>query len=142
MGTEDPGADPEPKHADWTPEEVDALVRYLHGHHAERGDTGSFCQSTYANAADHIRPLLVSGKVKDHKNVSIKWGALKQTYNAIVTYRSKSGEHWDNERGANIGGALAAESWSKYVAVKANAQMKPFHNKGWEYLEFLEDIFP
>ncbi|KIK17379.1 hypothetical protein PISMIDRAFT_15155 [Pisolithus microcarpus 441] len=101
MGTEDPGADPEPKRADWTPEEV-----------------------------------------KDHKNVSIKWGVLKQTYNTIVTYRSKSGEHWDNERGANISGALAAESWSKYVAVKANAQMKPFRNKGWEYLEFLEDIFP
>ncbi|KIK15117.1 hypothetical protein PISMIDRAFT_115748, partial [Pisolithus microcarpus 441] len=140
MGTEDPGADPEPKHADWTPEEVDALVHYLHRHRVERGDTGSFHQSTYANTADHIRPLLVSGKVKDHKNVSIKWGALKQTYNAIMTYRSKLGEHWDNERGANIGGALAAESWSKYVA--ANAQMKPFHNKGWEYLEFLEDIFP
>ncbi|KIK16584.1 hypothetical protein PISMIDRAFT_84482, partial [Pisolithus microcarpus 441] len=67
---------------------------------------------------------------------------LKQTYNAIMTYHSKLGEHWDNERGANIGGALAAESWSKYVAVKANVQMKPFHNKGWEYLEFLEDIFP
>ncbi|KIK15121.1 hypothetical protein PISMIDRAFT_115772, partial [Pisolithus microcarpus 441] len=104
--------------ADWTPEEVDALVHYLHRHCAERGDTGSFCQSTYANTADHIRPLLVSGKVKDHKNVSIKWGALKQTYNAIMTYRSKLGEHWDNERGANIGRALAAESWSKYVAVK------------------------
>ncbi|KIK12617.1 hypothetical protein PISMIDRAFT_46886, partial [Pisolithus microcarpus 441] len=128
--------------ADWTPEEVTALVRYLHEHRAERGDTGNFRQSTYANVAEHLRPLHVSGKIKDHKNVSIKWGALKQTYNAIVTYRSKSGEHWDNECGANIGGALAAESWGKYIAVKGNVHMKPFRNKGWEYLEYLEDIFP
>lgn len=66
---------------------------------------------------------------------------LERTYNAIVTYCSKLGEHWDNECGANIGGALAAESWGKYIAVKGNVHKKPFHNKGWEYLEYLEDIF-
>ncbi|KAI6006362.1 hypothetical protein EDC04DRAFT_2907927 [Pisolithus marmoratus] len=58
-----------------------------------------------------------------------------------MTYHSRLGEHWDNECGANVSGVLVAESWSKYVAVKANTHMKPFHNKGWEYLEFLEDIF-
>ncbi|KAI5981524.1 hypothetical protein EDD15DRAFT_2203873 [Pisolithus albus] len=51
-------------------------------------------------------------------------------------------EHWDNEHGANISGALAGENWSKYIATKGNALMKPFRNKGWEYLEYLEDIFP
>ncbi|KIK17968.1 hypothetical protein PISMIDRAFT_44341, partial [Pisolithus microcarpus 441] len=90
--------------------------------------------------AEHICPLHISGKIKDHKNVSIKWGALKQMYNAIMTYHSKSGEHWDNECGANISGVLVVESWGKYIA--GNAHMKPFHNKGWEFLEYLEDIFP
>ncbi|KAI5990585.1 hypothetical protein EDC04DRAFT_2911895 [Pisolithus marmoratus] len=85
--------------------------------------------------------LMLGTFVKDHRNISTKWGVLKQTYNAIVTYHSRSGEHWDNECGANIGRVLVAESWSKYIAVKANIHMKPFHNKGWEYLEFLEDIF-
>ncbi|KAI6033624.1 hypothetical protein PISMIDRAFT_113865, partial [Pisolithus microcarpus 441] len=139
MATEDPAVDAEPKHADWSIEEVGVLVQYLHDHHAEWGDTGNFHQSTYANAAGHICLLHVSGKIKDHKNVSIKWGAIKQTYNAIITYRSKSGKHWDNEHGANISGALAGENWSKYVT--GNALMRPFHNKGWEYIDFLEDIF-
>ncbi|KAI6166486.1 hypothetical protein EDD17DRAFT_1753348 [Pisolithus thermaeus] len=82
----------------------------------------------------------ISGKVKDHKNVLIKWGVLKQTYNAIGAVYIPT--HWDNEHGANISGVLAAEAWSKYIAVKANTHMRPFRNKGWEYLEFMEDIFP
>ncbi|KAI6038467.1 hypothetical protein EDC04DRAFT_2549217, partial [Pisolithus marmoratus] len=89
-------------HADWSPEETTGLVCYLHKHCAEHGNTGNFHQTTYANAADHICPLLISGKIKDGRNVLIKWGVLKQTYNAIMTYHSKSGEHWDNEHGANI----------------------------------------
>ncbi|KAI6038268.1 hypothetical protein EDC04DRAFT_2896677 [Pisolithus marmoratus] len=58
-----------------------------------------------------------------------------------MTYCSRLGEHWDNECRENISGVLVAEGWSKYIAVKANAHMKPFCNKGWEYLEFMEDIF-
>ncbi|KAI5987592.1 hypothetical protein EDC04DRAFT_2589210, partial [Pisolithus marmoratus] len=134
--------DDEPKRAGWSPEETTALVHYLHEHCAERGDTGNFRQMTYANAAEHLRPLLISGKIKDGKNVSIKWGVLKQTYNAIMTYHSRLGEHWDNEHGAKISGALGAEQWSKYVAIKMNSLMKPFCNKGWEYLDLMEDIFP
>ncbi|KIK19904.1 hypothetical protein PISMIDRAFT_43162, partial [Pisolithus microcarpus 441] len=113
---------------------------YLHDHHAEWGDTGNFHQSTYANAAEHICPLHISGKIKDHKNVLIKWGVIKQTYNVIITYCSKLGKHWDNECCANISGVLAGESWSKYIA--GNILMKPFCNKGWEYIKYLEDIFP
>ncbi|KAI5997718.1 hypothetical protein EDC04DRAFT_2612515 [Pisolithus marmoratus] len=113
MATEDPAVDTEPKCANWSAKEV-----------------------------EHIHPLHVAGKIKDHRKVLIKWGAIKQTYNAIITYCSKSGKHWDNEHGTNISGALAGENWSKYVAVKANILMKPFHNKGWEYMEYLEDIFP
>ncbi|KAI5987727.1 hypothetical protein EDD15DRAFT_2372113 [Pisolithus albus] len=76
------------------------------------------------------------------ENVSIKWGVLKQTYNVIVTYCNKLGEHWDNQCGANISRVLVVENWAKYIAVKANVHMKLFHNKGWEYLEYMEDIFP
>ncbi|KIO00564.1 hypothetical protein M404DRAFT_29490 [Pisolithus tinctorius Marx 270] len=87
---------------------------------------------------DHIR----SGKIKDSKNVSIKWGSLKHMYNAIMTYCSGSGEHWDNENGANICGVADAEKWAKFVGVKRNMAMKPFCNKGWQYLPMMEDIFP
>ncbi|KIN93642.1 hypothetical protein M404DRAFT_170643, partial [Pisolithus tinctorius Marx 270] len=132
----------ESKHAKWTDEEVAALIDYLHTNRSERADAGNFRQATYAKAAESIRKLHRSGKIKDSKNVSIKWGSLKHTYNTIMTYRSGSGEHWDNENGANICGAADAEKWAKFVGVKRNAAMKPFCNKGWQYLLMMEDIFP
>ncbi|KAI5995247.1 hypothetical protein EDC04DRAFT_2981189 [Pisolithus marmoratus] len=135
MATEDPAVDTEPKHANWSAVEVGALIQYLHAHCVEWANTGNFCQSTYANAVEHICLLHVTGKIKDHKNI-------KQTYNVVITYHSKLGKHWDNDHGTNISGALAGENWSKYITVKANVLMKPFHNKGWEYMEYLEDIFP
>ncbi|KIO14676.1 hypothetical protein M404DRAFT_17535 [Pisolithus tinctorius Marx 270] len=90
----------ESKHAKWTDEEVAALIDYLH------------------TTAESICKLHRSGKIKDSKNVLIKWGLLKHTYNAIMTYRSGSGEHWDNENGANICGAADAEKWAKFIGVK------------------------
>ncbi|KIO11979.1 hypothetical protein M404DRAFT_125364, partial [Pisolithus tinctorius Marx 270] len=125
-----------------TDEEVATLVDYLHTNHSEWADTGNFRQMTYAKAAESICKLHRSSKIKDSKNVSIKWGSLKHTYNAIMTYRSGSGKHWDNENGANICGAADAEKWAKFVGVKQNVAMKPFHNKGWQYLPMMEDIFP
>ncbi|KIO07259.1 hypothetical protein M404DRAFT_96827, partial [Pisolithus tinctorius Marx 270] len=122
--------------AKWTDEEAAALVNYLHTNHAEWADTGNFQQVTYAKAAESIHKLHRSSKIKDLKNVSIKWGSLKHTYNAIMTYCSGSGKHWDNENGVNICGAADAEKWAKFVSVK------PFHNKGWQYLPMMEDIFP
>ncbi|KIN96161.1 hypothetical protein M404DRAFT_33478 [Pisolithus tinctorius Marx 270] len=59
-----------------------------------------------------------------------------------MTYHSGSGKHWDNENGANICGVADAEKWAKFVSVKRNAAMKPFCNKGWQYLPMMEDIFP
>ncbi|KIN93818.1 hypothetical protein M404DRAFT_170082, partial [Pisolithus tinctorius Marx 270] len=126
----------ESKHAKWTNEEVAALIDYLHTNHSERADAGNFQQATYAKAAESICKLHRSSKIKDSKNVSIKWGSLKHMYNAIMTYRSGSGKHWDNENSANICGVADAEKWAKFVA------MKPFHNKGWQYLPMMEDIFP
>ncbi|KIN98651.1 hypothetical protein M404DRAFT_98493, partial [Pisolithus tinctorius Marx 270] len=61
---------------------------------------------------------------------------LKHTYNAIMTYHSGSGKHWDNENGANICGAADAEKWAKFISVKL------FRNKGWQYLLMMGDIFP
>ncbi|KIO11766.1 hypothetical protein M404DRAFT_118172, partial [Pisolithus tinctorius Marx 270] len=128
--------------ADWMVEETTALIKYLHVHCSECADTGNFHQVTYVNAAEHICPLHQTGKIKDYKNVLIKWGSIKQIYNAIMTYCRGSGEHWDNENGANICGAADAEKWGKFVAIKRNTIMRPFCNKGWEYLHFMEDIFP
>ncbi|KIN97939.1 hypothetical protein M404DRAFT_159150, partial [Pisolithus tinctorius Marx 270] len=138
VGEVDEGA----KCADWMVEETTALIKYLHVHCSEHADAGNFCQVTYVNAAEHIRPLHQTGKIKDYKNVSIKWGSIKQIYNAIMTYCRGSGEHWDNENSANICGAADAEKWGKFVAIKRNTIMRPFRNKGWEYLHFMEDIFP
>ncbi|KIO01203.1 hypothetical protein M404DRAFT_106599, partial [Pisolithus tinctorius Marx 270] len=126
--------------AKWTNEEVTALVNYLHTNCSEQADAGNFQQVTYAKAAESIRKLHRSGKIKDLKNVLIKWGLLKHTYNAIMTYHSRSGEHWDNENGANICGVADAEKWAKFVS--QNVAMKPFCNKGWQYLPMMEDIFP
>ncbi|KIO03203.1 hypothetical protein M404DRAFT_92156, partial [Pisolithus tinctorius Marx 270] len=119
--------------ADWMTEETTALIKYLHVHCSEHADTGNFCQVTYVNAAEHIHPLHWTGKIKDYRNI-------KQIYNTIMTYCRGSAEHWDNENGANICGAADMEKWGKYI--QRNTIMKPFHNNGWEYLQFMEDIFP
>ncbi|KAI6015706.1 hypothetical protein EDC04DRAFT_2608654 [Pisolithus marmoratus] len=65
MATEDPGADTEPKHADWTPKENEAIPGASINLHMPM------------LLIIHIHPLFISEK-------------LKQTYNAIVTYCSKS----------------------------------------------------
>ena len=56
----------------WMSQELDAFVQYLQQHRAERGD-GAFKDSTLAAAADHLRSLHVSGKIKDSKSLRNKW---------------------------------------------------------------------
>ena len=48
---------------------------------------------------------------------------MKMIYNAIKGYRSQSGVHWDNEKGANIEGKAAADVWMTYIQ-----QHKVSHN--------------
>ncbi|KIN96912.1 hypothetical protein M404DRAFT_51400, partial [Pisolithus tinctorius Marx 270] len=63
----------ESKHTKWTDEEVAALIDYLHTNCSEQTNTGNFQQVTYAKAAESICKLHRSGKIKDSKNVLIKW---------------------------------------------------------------------
>ena len=162
--------------ARWYPQEVDALVTYLHVHRAERADGGGFRENTFHAASQAIRHLHVSGKIKDAKCIATKWAAvrppspihpistdkhstkLKATYNAIQTYRSKSGVHWDDEHGGNIQGAVATATWDEYMSrkvripstlvsthahdIQGNKHMKEFRNKGWPYLAMVEEIYP
>jgi hypothetical protein len=62
--------------ARWTEQEIDALVDFLVEHHAERGDGTNFKDVTLNAAAAHLRPLLVSGKLKDGKSIKYKWGQV------------------------------------------------------------------
>ncbi|KIO09328.1 hypothetical protein M404DRAFT_105277, partial [Pisolithus tinctorius Marx 270] len=63
--------------AKWTDEEVATLIDYLHTNRSEWADAGNFQQATYVKAAESIRKLHRSGKIKDLKNVSIKWGSVR-----------------------------------------------------------------
>ncbi|KAF9237859.1 hypothetical protein BU15DRAFT_34672, partial [Melanogaster broomeanus] len=129
--------------AKWTPVEVTALVNYLHEHRAECGEAGNFKEITYNAAATAVGHLYNGGGgVKTGKMVATKWAALKAIYNAIEVYRNRSGVHWDNERGADIQGADAAQVWKDHVVQKGNAAIKPFRNGGWEHYEKIHDIFP
>ncbi|KAI9457695.1 hypothetical protein HD554DRAFT_2141816 [Boletus coccyginus] len=129
------------KIAKWSNQEVDALVQYFHEHRAEMGD-GNFKEATFSASAEFLRPLHTMGKIKDAKSVRNKWGQLKAIYAAISHYCNQSGFHWDNENGANIQGTAASQVFDTYVAKKGNGLMKNFHNRGWKYLEQVEDILP
>ena len=65
----------EAKTVRWTECEVDTLVDYLQQHHAEQGG-GGFKDTTFANAADHIKHLHVTGKIKDGKSLQNKWNGI------------------------------------------------------------------
>ncbi|KAI9573967.1 hypothetical protein HD554DRAFT_2210351 [Boletus coccyginus] len=125
----------------WSDQEVDALVQYFHKHCAETGD-GNFKEATFSASAEFLQPLHMTGKIKDAKSVRNKWGQLKAIYAAISHYRNQSGFHWDNENGANIQGTTASQVFDTYVAKKGNGLMKNFRNRGWKYLEQVEDILP
>ena len=73
------------KIACWSDLEVNALVDYLYTHRAERGDSGNFKDSIYAAAADHIKDLCASGKVKDVKSVQNKWIQVHHSYPYTLT---------------------------------------------------------
>ncbi|KIK79281.1 hypothetical protein PAXRUDRAFT_43854, partial [Paxillus rubicundulus Ve08.2h10] len=67
---------------------------------------------------------------------------LKKTYNATKTYQNQSGVHWDNNHGTNIMGDAAKIVWDAYISEKGNEALKPFCNRGWEYYEKIQKIFP
>ena len=73
ISSEGQGSLNSPKAACWSDSEVDALVNYLHIHCAEWGDSGNFKDNMYAAAAEHIKDLHISGKIKDAKSVRNKW---------------------------------------------------------------------
>ena len=70
------------KTAHWSGSEADALVNYLHTHCAEWGDSGNFKDSMYAAAAEHIKDLHISGKIKSVWN---KWIQVGHTFPHILT---------------------------------------------------------
>jgi hypothetical protein len=72
--TENPATTP--GHARWSPEEVNTLINYLHQHRTERTDGGSFKDSTFGGAAQHLQVYYLGGKRKDIKSVKYKWGTV------------------------------------------------------------------
>ena len=60
----------------WYSQEVNALVIYLHVHHAEHADVGGFRENMFYAASQAICHLHVSGKIKDAKCIDMKWAAV------------------------------------------------------------------
>ncbi|KAF9236385.1 hypothetical protein BU15DRAFT_50176 [Melanogaster broomeanus] len=104
--------------ASWNAAEVTAFIDYLHEHRAERGDTGNFKLSTYNLAALAIAFHRTVGPAKTGLMCKTKWTVMKRIYNAIETYRNRSGFHWDHDRGANIEGEAAEAVWNEYISRK------------------------
>jgi hypothetical protein len=58
------------------PEEVGALIDYLHQHRSQRTNGGNFKDTTFTGAVEHIKTFYSSGKPKDIKSVKYKWGMV------------------------------------------------------------------
>ncbi|KAG6370584.1 hypothetical protein JVT61DRAFT_11202 [Boletus reticuloceps] len=110
--------------ARWSPEEITALVDYLHAHRSEGNGAGGFKSATFTGAVKHLEPFHVAGsKVKDVKSVKYKWGALKAILAIINRWHNTSGNHYDDINGA-----------------KGNGGIKEFRNKGWEHRAKMDEI--
>ncbi|KIK72102.1 hypothetical protein PAXRUDRAFT_836531 [Paxillus rubicundulus Ve08.2h10] len=101
--------------ASWSDKEVKELVLYLHNHHSAAGDGGSFTDSTFNAAAEHLVPYWKSGPPKTGKMVKAKWMVLQKIYTVIETYRGLSGCHWDSANGCSIQGKDMEAVWEEYV---------------------------
>ncbi|KAG1733472.1 hypothetical protein EDB19DRAFT_1911607 [Suillus lakei] len=126
----------------WTETENDQLVLYLFNNQAQVCNTRNFKDATYNGAAEAIAPYLQIGPKKTGTMCKTKWGALKQTYNAIQKYCQQSGVHWDNVTGANIQGQGATTVWDEYISKKGNNAMRSFRVSGWRHYEKVDNIIP
>ncbi|KIK74747.1 hypothetical protein PAXRUDRAFT_126897, partial [Paxillus rubicundulus Ve08.2h10] len=99
--------------AQWNSGKVTALINYLYNHHAQCANSRNFRMATYNMAAITIMKDHKDGPKKTGMMCKNKW--LKKTYNAIETYWSQSGVHWDNNHGTNIMGNVAKIVWDGYI---------------------------
>ncbi|KAG2354505.1 hypothetical protein BDR07DRAFT_1494512 [Suillus spraguei] len=138
--------EPKPKKAPkaiWNDTETDALITYLHSQHSKIGDGGNFRPQVYTNAATAIAKHKTLGPTKVASHCRNKWQSLKSLYHIIENYRLKtSGTHWDNEIGAGIEGIAASNVWDAYMEKKANHDMCPYQNTGWNNYGQMQDILP
>ncbi|KAH0836363.1 hypothetical protein J3R83DRAFT_7934 [Lanmaoa asiatica] len=96
----------------------------------------------FNSAAHAIASHHTAGPVKTRAMCKTKWSSLKKIYNTIKTYRHRSGVHWNNEHGVNITCIADEKDWSNHTSKKGNEVLKPYHNTGWEYHQWISNIFP
>lgn len=131
---------PKVERAHWNVAETRALLEYLNDHKSEGGDGLNFKATTYRAAAAHINALAIHthGAIKTGDMCSRKWvgvryhllflyypkliniDQLKQIYNAIESYRSNSGVHWDIKYGASIRTEEEKAVWKDFATQKVN----------------------
>ncbi|KAG1863202.1 hypothetical protein DFJ58DRAFT_725099 [Suillus subalutaceus] len=132
---------PKQPKAQWGFDEIDAMLTYLIMEKSSLAGV-TFKDTIYNQAAIEIASKRTHGPPKTGEQCKSKWGMLKTTFQAIRTYHSKSGCHWDDEHGANIDGPAAEAVWKEYVGKKSNSPMKPFKNNGWPFYSKMDQILP
>lgn len=71
--------------ANWSDEEVTALVNYLYANRAAAGDGGgNFKQAIFNAAAAEIAPLLKQGAKKTGAMCKKKWQSVKQAFVSLI----------------------------------------------------------
>ncbi|KAF8804214.1 hypothetical protein BYT27DRAFT_7243939 [Phlegmacium glaucopus] len=118
----------------WTNHEIESILQHFITKRSEIGDAGNFKKKTYTSAAEAIL-----GQTRTWEQVKTKWQGLKATYRAIQTYQDTSGVHWDTPDDAEIGRGANVTTDAE---AQKNHPMKPFRNRGWQWLRYMEKILP
>ncbi|KAG9316100.1 hypothetical protein JVU11DRAFT_3774 [Chiua virens] len=71
-----------------------------------------------------------------------KWDKLKKIYNAIKSYRCRSGCHWDNTNGANVATPSEKANWQSFLASNTSQarEMAPFSESGWIHYPKMQQL--
>ncbi|KAG2342368.1 hypothetical protein BDR05DRAFT_1000997 [Suillus weaverae] len=122
----------------WTEHDETLLIQFLANHKSEAGDTFSYKQMTFTEAAKYINDLSKhkKGAPKSRDPCKTKWTNLKAAYYAVVDIKKTSGFSWSDETGAGITDDHG-DVWDKYVKTHHSAA-KSFKNKGFSHFNDMD----
>ncbi|KAG1763982.1 hypothetical protein EV702DRAFT_1205257 [Suillus placidus] len=125
----------------WEFEEEKAFITFLATRKSEAGDTLSFKNTVFTEAAAHINTKYPAqkGARKSQSSCKSKWSALKRNYNAVKHIKSLSSFSWSDEHGISLTPETSG-AWELHL--KAHPQSKPYVSKGFPLFHDVEELMP
>ncbi|KAG1775592.1 hypothetical protein EV702DRAFT_1046719 [Suillus placidus] len=123
----------------WDVEQEKAFTVFLVTRKSEAGDTMSFRNTVFTDAAIHINTKFPNqkGPQKSQSSCRSKWAALKKSYNTVKNIKTLSGSSWSDESGISLTPETSG-AWEAHL--KAHPQSGPFASKGFPLFSDVEEL--